>query len=366
MNLDIKNKRILYELMTNARFSFKNIAERVGLSANAVKARVDGMIHDKIIEIFCQTIIRSHVGLDIEFNILIKLKNITVENKREAIEKLSKIERILHIMELQGRWDFSLSIVCINVFELRKYIDIIKQILTEHLYEMDVLIINKHRFLQKYYFLEGLNIKSTKVYKNDSSFQLELLNRKYYRGLVKLDDLDLHIIEIIKNNCRLSFEEIGKLLNKEPQSIKYRMRRMVQLNVLAESIPVINYSKIGYEKYILLLELKGNVERKKQLFTFMKNVPYAYEYMTSINSWDIIITLHVKKGSNTFERFNTELIDKFGDVLLNCEVLHVTQEHKYEFIPGNFIKFYTQELKENLNKRDFDEFTEKFPSLKII
>lgn len=77
--------------MTNARFSFKNIAERVGLSANAVKARVDGMIHDKIIEIFCQTIIRSHVGLDIEFNILIKLKNITVENKREAIENCLKL-----------------------------------------------------------------------------------------------------------------------------------------------------------------------------------------------------------------------------------------------------------------------------------
>ena len=65
---------------------------------------------------------------------------------KEAIEKLSKIERIL-FMELH-RWDFSLSIVCINVFELRKYIDIIKQILTEHLYEMDVLIINKHNFYE--------------------------------------------------------------------------------------------------------------------------------------------------------------------------------------------------------------------------
>ncbi|MEX2702398.1 MAG: Lrp/AsnC family transcriptional regulator [Candidatus Baldrarchaeota archaeon] len=44
---------------------------------------------------------------------------------------------------------------------------------------------------------------------------------------VKLDEIDLKIIEILQNNARTSFREIAKMLKISPQTVSNRVARLI-------------------------------------------------------------------------------------------------------------------------------------------
>jgi len=261
-------------------------------------------------------------------------------------------------MELQGKWDINLILVCANPYELQRYLIQLKSIIQENLHEMDILIINKQRFLQRFFFLDGLNIVPAKTYKRDGSFQQDFPKQISIRGFVKLDDLDLDILELIRDDCRLSFEQIASSLHKSAQMIKYRMYRMIKQNVIAAFAPIIDYSKIGYEKHILFMELKGDLQRRRQLFLHIKGNVHAYDYMTSVNKWDLIVSIITKKDSPILDKINSDLLENFGDIFIDYEVLRVVNEPKYEFFLCHFKRFYKEEFKDSIKRLDFAGFTE--------
>jgi len=357
--MDLKNKKILYELMINSRFSYSTIAKRVRLSPNAVKNRIRLMQKEKIIKKFCTGITRPNIGIHIQNLVLIKFKNIDNIKKQEIIEELKSIDRITQIMRFQGRWDLGLVLICVNIFELKNHINPIKNLMIDNIQDFEVNIINKQRLLQQFFFLESLEITPAKKYPNDGSLQADFPKKFIYDSSFKLTNLDLDILEIVANNCRLSFEEIAFKTKKDSQQIKYRMRRLVKNNIISKFFPVVDYKKMGYEKYMYFLKLKGtNLKKQKELFLYIKSNNFAFDYMVSINNWDLILTFYSKYGSHTFDEINSNILNNYGDIIYNSEILKILDEPKYESLQNNFSNFYKNELNDLINQRDFCQITD--------
>lgn len=63
---------------------------------------------------------------------------------------------------------------------------------------------------------------------------------------MKIDEIDIAIIDILKNDARKSFREIARALKVSPDTISKRYERLIQQGIIIGSTVVIDPSKIGY------------------------------------------------------------------------------------------------------------------------
>lgn len=63
---------------------------------------------------------------------------------------------------------------------------------------------------------------------------------------MKLDEIDLQILEMLKEDARTSFREIARRLNVSPDTVSNRFERLKEGGVVITSTVVVDPSKIGY------------------------------------------------------------------------------------------------------------------------
>lgn len=63
---------------------------------------------------------------------------------------------------------------------------------------------------------------------------------------MKLDEIDLEILEILKKDARTSFREIARRLKVSPDTVSNRYERLREQGVIISSTVVVDPSRIGY------------------------------------------------------------------------------------------------------------------------
>lgn len=63
---------------------------------------------------------------------------------------------------------------------------------------------------------------------------------------MKLDEIDLQILEMLKEDARTSFREIARRLKVSPDTVSNRFERLKEGGVVITSTVVVDPSKIGY------------------------------------------------------------------------------------------------------------------------
>lgn len=61
----------------------------------------------------------------------------------------------------------------------------------------------------------------------------------------EIDEYDEKILNILLENSRMSFTEIGKILNLSEGSIRKRIKKLINLNIIKKFTVIIDYKKIG-------------------------------------------------------------------------------------------------------------------------
>ena len=122
-NKDIKidkiDLKLLKELSKNSRAEYKDLATRIGLSANAIKHRINNLKNSGIIQGY--TISIDMKKLDYEwYNIQIKLN----EDNPQLKEFLRQNKKVIYFYKYIGHenWDLDVSIIVKNSLDLREFI----------------------------------------------------------------------------------------------------------------------------------------------------------------------------------------------------------------------------------------------------
>ena len=109
IKLDLKDKKILYELDKNARIPSSQIAKKVGLSSEAVNYRIKRFEKEDIITQY-QLIVNLSKLKIIQFKICLSFQYLNSNKLNEILEKLKKKEYTKWIVSCQGNWDLILSL----------------------------------------------------------------------------------------------------------------------------------------------------------------------------------------------------------------------------------------------------------------
>ncbi len=312
--IDIKDRKILYELDKNARISYAQIGKRVGLTTEVVHYRVKKLEEKEIIKQYQTSVNYTKLGL-IHFKICLKYNGISLETEEELYSKLKKIPKIVWIAKCRGEWDCILSCNANNLEEL----DLIK----------DEVINLAHRYIKE---------KSISISSNIWSFPRNyLINKKektdfkISKEQPKIDNLDLKLLRILSKDARKPVVEIVKELNSTVKIVTTRIKKLLKSGVINNFRLVIDYEKLNIPFYKTFFYIKNpDEQRLKQLLAKLNINSNVIHNLKVIGEWDLEPEFEFENEEG-FQKTIQNLMNEFSDVIQRIAAINIVKEYKYTF-----------------------------------
>jgi len=170
------------------------------------------------------------------------------------------------------------------------------------------------------------------------AFEKELLRRRaslVYGKKADLDKKDALILHALNKNARYSLAKLSKMTGLSRDVIKYRIKKMIDSEVIAGFMPVINPPKMGFPIISYVLFSLYNVNKRKEeefMNTLLKDNRVTY-LSSSSGKWDYIAYVSAK-DTIELNKIVKEIRHKFAEVIKDFEILIVLDEYKYEEYVG--------------------------------
>jgi Lrp/AsnC family leucine-responsive transcriptional regulator len=124
LSVDSIDREILAALRENARISYRDLGNAVGLSPNAVAERVRRLVDRGVITRF--TALVDPAAADRRLVALIDVQIARGTDPQAFEAELEKLDVIVEAAHLTGRWDYQLRVACSNAAELDATIRLLK------------------------------------------------------------------------------------------------------------------------------------------------------------------------------------------------------------------------------------------------
>lgn len=145
---------------------------------------------------------------------------------------------------------------------------------------------------------------------------------------LKLDVKDKKILIELDNNARKPISQIAKSIRLSKEVTNYRIKNLEKKGIIKGFHTTIDYSKLGFNTYRILLKLKKEPEKKEKLIRHLKKLK-STSFLAKISyEYDLIINLMHKTTQDFFKQYQN-IIFKFSDIITKKEVNLVTGIHHF-------------------------------------
>lgn len=115
------------------------------------------------------------------------------------------------------------------------------------------------------------------------------------RAAVKVDNKDKEILRLLNENARLTSKSIGASTNISREVADYRIKRLMKSGLIARYITIVSDKKLGYESYVLLLQLQSyTAEEEQRIIKFLNEHANTKWVLKCSGDWDIQTTIVAK------------------------------------------------------------------------
>ncbi len=318
--VDVKDRKILYELETNCRQSFGQIARKVALSKAAVIYRIERLVKRKIIDSFATITNGNKLGFTI-YTIFLKLQGPT-RIKEEILQFIKSQPEVGWCVQVLGNLDVIFAALTKDIVHLQKLLDLIEHKFGDHIKDRELLFnIQTHSYGHKY------------LYDNLSPEEIHHDRYGVDHNKIALSKNDYEIINCVKHKPRASIVEIAQDVKLSPDTISRSLTKLAKNGVILRFKAHINPVELGYQWSIILLSLKNiSKEKKSQLIEYTKRHPNFTYIVDCVGKWNLIMNVH-SKDSEHFKDIYWRFRNTFDDVIKNDEVLSVATKQKHFFNP---------------------------------
>ncbi len=315
--MDLKNKKILGELVINSRIPLNRLARKVGLSREVVTYRINQLKFQGIITNFHAVIDEEKIGY-LRNTCFIQLKGISPSEEKTFLNYLVKHNSITYIGTVIGKWNVVFDIISKDRKDMEK---IVKEIQ------------NKIKKYVSIFSIEG-NLISGGYYP-EKIFETHRKKEIKEKGL-KIDKTDLKILEILSLNSRIEYSELSKKLNLTANAIKYRIKNLEESGIISYYTISVDIKKLGYSWYNMQIKLIAGEKEVEEFLRKDKKTIYHYHYIGNEN-WDIDIGIIVQ-NSEELREFIIKFKEKFPEFVKIHDVYIVLDTLKENVLPEKVFK----------------------------
>lgn len=322
MTLDVKDRKILKELLLNSRIPVARLARKVGISREVAIYRISRLKKD-IIKQFYTIIDTRKLGYD-RYTCFIQLKGVTAEQEHEFLNHLAGHEAVTYMGPVIGKWNVVFDILARDSDHLKGIVDDVTKDLSNKLENCVIAgtLVEEEMFPTK---IVGMT--------RAMHAKKQMKVKRY-----KFDKTDKKILELISDNSRMEYTEMSEKLKITANSVKYRVKNLEKSGIIQGYTISVDYKKLGVEWYNLQLKFV-NKTKIKSLLSFLRSHPkvgYYYKYLGHEN-WDIDIGLMVKDSAE-LRSFIIDLRKSFADTVKIFDIYVVLEELKANYPSKKLIR----------------------------
>jgi Lrp/AsnC family leucine-responsive transcriptional regulator len=316
--LDLKDRKILYELDKDARAPCSQIAKQVGLSSEVVNYRIKKLESEKIITQYQTVVNLSKLGI-LEFKVALSLQNLDSPKLKHILNKINKIKRAMWIVSCKGNWDKIISGEGTSLEEINKVKDDILSTFSGHILDKALAVCFKAEVFNRDFLIKNkVDYERTRILVTNEE-------------KAKLDELDMKILKELAPNGRKPIIDIASNLKESERVINYRIKQLRKRGIITGFRIAINYEKLGIKFYKTFFYLE-NPEKKKiqELVDYFKNNKNIIHNVEVIGNWDLEPEFEVFSELE-FDNILQEIKDKFSDIIKRIDILTIKKEHKFVY-----------------------------------
>ncbi|MBS3118685.1 Lrp/AsnC family transcriptional regulator [Candidatus Woesearchaeota archaeon] len=324
LNLDLKDRKILYQLDTDCRQTNNEIGKKVGLSKQVVDYRIKRFLKEGIIPRFATVVDTYKLGFS-KYKIYLSLENASKEVIKQMIDFLKSHDKTEWIATCSGKWDIIAGYIVKDVYEFNNALK-----------ELD------ERFSQ------FISIRETTISLSVPHWRKEyLVNDKEPHKVVfqggqsgdyKIDKIDEEILKLLVNNARMPITEIAQRLKTTPRIINYRIKNLKKDKIILINRIFLDLNKFNWIYCKALLKFKSLTNQKYNQFSqHCNNLNNLTYIINSIGSWDVELDFEIE-DFNKFNQVMLELRDKFSDIIKHYDFVIVMNEDKLDYYPGCYLQ----------------------------
>lgn len=323
--MDIKDKKLLFYLSTDARMTDTQLSKKIGLSKNAIKYRISKLKNEGIIKQFSSVINIGALGLD-TFTILLKFNDDIYENKA-IIEYFNTHPFADWVATLSGEWDIFAEFI----YKDNSHMQAIIKELVSHFGEL----LNTYKTYSSAVILRVEHLPAD-FYKELGLGELPRKKRinKHY----KADKTDKKILSALSQDSSLPYLTIAQNTKLTIDIVRYRIKQLIENGIIIKAFPEVSLPKIGYTEYLFTAQLKNISEEKmnalKSHISANGNISFAFFDLFSFS----LIANCAFKSPDDMDHFSRGLRKQYGDIIEKQEYMLVKEQVLFNLFPKGLLE----------------------------
>ncbi len=321
MNIDRKDREILFHLSLNARATLQELAKKMRVSKEVVHYRIRRLEEQKIIQEYYAIINTYHLGR-VFYRMHVKTGSLSPEKEREFIDYLKQHPQVTWIVILDGEYNLLYTVWGKDTNDFQRIYYEINNRFGKYIQEQAFSIITAI-----YYFKHKFVIE-----KEDDTYQLT-------GGQIQnptLEPIDEHLLSLLSKEGRLPLTEIARRLSTNPRVIYRHMKKLEEIGIITGYTTKINHSLLGYTQRKVMLKLSEPTQESIAKLTEFIKKDFRTIYITiAIGKYDFEFEM-MERSYADFHELMQRLKDTFPGLVRDYTTLIFREEPKVGQLEEDF------------------------------
>ena len=302
LEIDRKDRELLFHLSLNARASLVELSKKTKLSKEVIHYRLKNLEKKGVIEGYYAVINTYKMGKEF-YRVYMKTINMNTITEKRFIEFLSGHPQVSWIVEVDGDLDFLYVVWARNISEFEEVYNEINDKFGKYI-EQKFFSVMTNVYYFKYKYLVG---------QEDGTYKLTGGKITY----PELSDVDLKLITLLSNQGRLPLIEMAQKLKMPAKAIQRKMKQFTKDGIITCYTMKINHKFLGYSQRKVMLNLNDiSKPTLQKLITFLSYHPLTIYITIAIGQYDVEFEM-MEKTHEEFHSLLKELKNKFPELIKN-------------------------------------------------
>lgn len=320
VNLDLKDKKILYELDLNCRKSNTQIGKKVGLSRKVVEYRIKKMEEENVIKNYYTIIDAYKLGLKF-YRYYINLQTVSKMKKQEVIDYFVNYKNISTISTAKGTFDL-IAVFWVN--DISEFYEFWKKTLEQY------GSLFSERFFSLYIHGRGYPLNFLLFNDTDTIKPIKVDSFGITKKIT-IDEFDYKLLNQISLNARITSVDLSKILGCSSQNVVYRMNKLEKNGLIQSYRTAIDFSILGYNRFKVNIHL-GDYSKRMQIVKQFEQSPFIKYFSASFGLCDLEFEFIVRDADHLMDIID-KISDKYPDAIRNYDYYSDIRNYKETFLP---------------------------------
>lgn len=317
IKLDLRDRKILFELDFRAREPNSGIARKVGLSKQGVDYRIRRLQEKGVIEGFYPVINIIKLGY-VYGRILLKFQNVNREKEREIFSALISDTQFRWIVSAEGNYDLGVAVWAKRLTDLKNVSGQLLERFGQFIREKRESVGIRVTHFQGRYLIGAAAAREVSVEEGSSA---------------GIDEVDVKILRALCKNARMPLVELAKNAVVSPKVAAYRLRRLESEGVILGYRPSINHNLLGFTHYKILFYLSNVTKLELRRFhARLRQLPEVLYIVEEIGICDVDIEVMLPSAQSLFS-FIDQIKFDFPTLIRDYQILILKKTLKIDYLP---------------------------------